>query len=119
MASRAVPRRGFRFDRDYYSTHIPKRPIPPVLSFILMLMADKACIHPVQVVGIADPEIQIERPSLEVAMAEIFHRVVHILRLDHKEEEDRSTGIDQALQVLVQVQAPTMEEEAETGEGNY
>ncbi|VUZ54084.1 unnamed protein product [Hymenolepis diminuta] len=28
MASRAVPRRTFKFDSDYYSTRIPKRPIP-------------------------------------------------------------------------------------------
>nr|CDS32055.1 expressed protein [Hymenolepis microstoma] len=28
MASGAVPYRTFKFDRDYYSTHIPRRPIP-------------------------------------------------------------------------------------------
>ncbi|VDL14770.1 unnamed protein product [Hymenolepis diminuta] len=78
-----------------------------------MLTANKACIHPVQVVGVADTETQIKGPSPEVAMAEIVHRVVHILHLDHQEEEDQSIGLGQVLQVLVQVQAPAMEETLE------
>lgn len=36
-----------------------------------MLMTNKACIHPVQVVGVADTETQIEGPSPEMAMAEV------------------------------------------------